>query len=219
MKFKPYSENLFLKEYTFGKYTFTKYKVVFPFWLQQWKEIRGIVQSWLQLFKSMTVQQDYIRFSKVIFGSARLYSVQQGYIRFGEVIFGSARLSLTWLGDRDTCVSKEWNEHILMYISMYIYHQQCETIRQIGWICSNGQFEWLYKAMSRIQCWKQFFRTNTLFESNGSQLSKYIVQGGVSWSYMPSERSGTDSYFHSDTVSYANATKRLPGWLEFFFYF
>ena len=40
-------------------------------------------------------------------GSARLYLVQQGYIRLSKVIYGSARLYWTWVGARDTCVSKK----------------------------------------------------------------------------------------------------------------
>ena len=44
--------------------------------------------------------------SKVIFGSARLYWDQQGYIRISKVIFRSPRLYLTWVGAKNTCVSK-----------------------------------------------------------------------------------------------------------------
>ena len=32
---------------------------------------------------------------------------QQGYIRISKVIFGSGRLYWTWVGARDTCVSKK----------------------------------------------------------------------------------------------------------------
>ena len=49
----------------------------------------------------LLVQRGFVRFSEVIFGSARLYSVQQGYIQSNKVILSSARLY--W--NRNMCIA------------------------------------------------------------------------------------------------------------------
>ena len=76
-------------------------KVVFPFWLQQWQEIRGIARFWLQQFESITY---------VLHVPNGYPAVPKGYPMLPN---------MTWVGARVTCVSnttyiKQWLTHLIL---------------------------------------------------------------------------------------------------------